>query len=78
MSRKAWLHPRKKKLISPSIRTTKKGGIQIVKAHEHEYPNKLKPADKIKKNKKEDRLATSKRKKNTDDAKKEMACRMGA
>jgi hypothetical protein len=96
MSRKAWLNPRKKKLIGPSIRTSKQG-IQIVKGHEHEYPNKLEPLhSKNKKNKKNDnqteknndeknvkdvkknRLATSERKNNVDDAKREMACRMGA
>ena len=83
MGRKAWLNPRKNKMVAPSVRITKDGVVDV-KAHEHEYPNKLKPAKNSKKDKKAEdllkgRTTKGKEKKETklDKAKKEMACRMG-
>lgn len=81
MARKsAWLNPRKKKLVKPHTRVTKKGETEFIDAHLHDYPTKLKGKEGKKKKSKEDKLSpkeTSKDKQKVKEAKKEAACRLG-
>lgn len=97
MSKKAWLNPRRKKMVKSFVRSGKKG-VQVVEPHLHEYPHadkdklgkdrkrkeeldsKKEKDGKEKDGKEKNKLEPNKKKREKDieDAKKELACQLGA
>ena len=79
MGRKAWLRPRKKKLVKGHIRVTKKGETQVIDPFLHEYPHAPKDKKAKKQKSKKENLKPSKkaRENQIQEAKKELACRLG-
>ena len=80
MGKKAWLHPRVKKLVKPHIRIGK-NKTEVIEPYLHEYPHadKLKVKKERPKKEEQKKLSPSEKKKkeNVDKAEQELACKMG-
>jgi len=79
MAKKAWLNPRRKKLVKPHLVTTKSGRVKMVDSYLHDYPHKDKELKKDKNKKEEKDTLSPNKKKQKDDVKKaekELACKM--